>query len=251
MNSKIPVKRLSETLAKKAGISADEAESFIKELFSVIIGTLGCGESVTVTGLGTFTVSPNPIEPVTFVPDDEFAAEVNAPFAMFEAEEINEGVDIEELSRIEPEEDKTPQENIESPVEEPSVQPVEIVEVPVDIIEVPTAPDASVSFIESVEPEESDEPDKSEKNIVPNVSDSPEESIENSVNGYMEEPQTEQAEPSEEPDGPATYIPEDEEEFVEHSAERSSFGTGFIAGLITGLAIGALALVGYMIYYIN
>ena len=46
---------------------------------------------------------------------------------------------------------------------------------------------------------------------------------------------------------------EEEEYFTPPDAEqpKGKFGNGFLAGLIVGLAIGALALCLYILYYVN
>ena len=54
----------------------------------------------------------------------------------------------------------------------------------------------------------------------------------------------------------SSKIPEDEEEFVDKnndivSSSNSKLGLGFILGLVTGLIIGALGFVCYILYFVE
>ena len=56
--------------------------------------------------------------------------------------------------------------------------------------------------------------------------------------------------------GSKVTIPEDEEEFVDKnndivSSSNSKLGLGFILGLVTGLIIGALGFVCYILYFVE
>lgn len=259
MNNKIPVKKLAEKLAaqSESDISVEKAEMLIKETFSAIIDKLACGESVTLNGLGTFSVSFNPNDPVTFTPDPEFAAEVNAPFSMFEAEELNDGVDVEQLQSLDIE---TGQNHID------------------DINEChPATTDAETDKDSSITLEKNDNESTpntqcpaEQLNNVENCNPTetqPEEMLQN-VSGFSVEKHntdSSKSQPESEPssesymstteehadDSDITYIPEDEEEFVEYTIVKSRFGIGVLVGLLIGLVIGALAFIGYMIYFIN
>lgn len=100
MNTKIPLKQLAETVAETTGVSVETAQSFIKSYFSEIADRLLNGEIVRVEKLGDFGTSPNPEDPVVFAPDPELAADINAPFAMFEALTIDDPGSEEILKTI-------------------------------------------------------------------------------------------------------------------------------------------------------
>lgn len=92
-------------LALKAGISGEESERFLSEFFNLLISTLAEGETVRIKDLGTFKVVE--VDPrksvdvstgedmviqghrkISFIPSRELAAEINAPFEMFESVEL-------------------------------------------------------------------------------------------------------------------------------------------------------------------
>ena len=54
MNKKIPVSKLAELTAERAGCNAAEASQFIKDLFAIVESEImTCGES-EIAGLGKF-----------------------------------------------------------------------------------------------------------------------------------------------------------------------------------------------------
>ncbi|MDE5744094.1 MAG: HU family DNA-binding protein, partial [Paramuribaculum sp.] len=83
MNNKIPLKKFAGVFSKDLNIPENEAENFIKLLFETISSELKNGNNVTISGIGTFSLSDTGSEPVKFTADDALAAEVNAPFAIF------------------------------------------------------------------------------------------------------------------------------------------------------------------------
>ncbi len=85
MNNTIILNQLSETIAKLTGVTADDAELFVRELSALIAERLETDGQVEVPGLGTFVVSD---ETVVYAPDSTLAEEINAPFAAFEAIEL-------------------------------------------------------------------------------------------------------------------------------------------------------------------
>lgn len=90
MNEKIPLRALADRVAETTGRSSAEMETLIKRLFELIAEGLHEGRKVEVKGLGTFSLSDNPADPVEFIPADAWAERINAPFAMFEPEELAE-----------------------------------------------------------------------------------------------------------------------------------------------------------------
>ncbi len=83
MNNTIAASHLAEILARRTGISVDEASAFIGEYFNVVRSGILSGEEMHLKGLGTFRATGNASSPVEFVPDPALTAKVNAPFAAF------------------------------------------------------------------------------------------------------------------------------------------------------------------------
>lgn len=83
----------------------------------------------------------------------------------------------------------------------------------------------------------------------------PENSIEQIVDDHTEGNNIESINSDTSDDVPTeiTYLPEEEEEYVDYhyARNKSRFGLGFFLGLVLGLIIGALALVGYAFYFVK
>ncbi len=309
MNDKIPLKRLAEQLAVQAGVDNETAQAFLKSLFRIVTDSLLDGQSVTIAGLGTFSVSHNTAEPLRFEPEKQFSDDVNAPFAMFEAVILPDNVNVAEIDAVTY--DAVTYAETGAPAETaPAEKPAEPVESGTDAA--PEAPEEEETADENpVEPEpdatsdpepqttaeteatEDERPDNiiavdipetetavSEQPVGPVADDNAEaEDAEDNVAksapddqpDAVEEPDTEETKDSEEeivsepaagntPDEPQgvdpqgiTYLPEVEEEYVDYHCRKvkSRFGLGFFLGLVTGLIIGALALVGYAVYFVK
>ncbi|MDE5843412.1 MAG: HU family DNA-binding protein [Muribaculaceae bacterium] len=114
MDSKITIVKLARLLAAKTGSDPAVCEEVVRRLFKEVGNTLRDGESVKVKGLGIFKVSmvkarksvdinsgeDNDIPAhnrITFIPDRELAAAVNAPFEMFDTVVLSEKVSEEDL----------------------------------------------------------------------------------------------------------------------------------------------------------
>ena len=117
MNEKITQPRLVTLLAEASGISKRQAEEFIKAFLSTLIDEISVRNSVKIKGFGSFKVSKMgarksvnvstgeaveipPHYKVSFVPDKAVAAQINAPFDMFETIELEDDVEDEELQAI-------------------------------------------------------------------------------------------------------------------------------------------------------
>ena len=101
MNEKIPVGQIARLLSQQAGVSLASAELFIKAFFDVAAQTLMSGERLKIKGLGEFEVdASNADNPVTFTPDADLAAWLNAPFAEFEPEVISDDITEEALEGV-------------------------------------------------------------------------------------------------------------------------------------------------------
>lgn len=222
MNNKISLKQLSQILAEKADISNEEAESFIKNTFQCVVDEIAAGNTAEIPGIGRFSASSDIDEPVAFEPDESFTSTVNAPFSMFDSEELIEGatleVDDEHIISIDP---YKPEENPdidESPI---IVNETESTDDDSSVIEENDTVDVTVD-----EPECTSDSD-SPAATLPEKSDE----IESVEEDYE-------------------CLPEEQEEYVQYTVVKSQFGLGFTVGLVSGLAVGALAFVGYMIWFV-
>lgn len=115
--AKVSIVDMAKAIVSKHGLSQQEAEKFVTALFDVINEGLYRDKIVKVKGLGTFkvidvrereSVNVNTGERVvieshgkiTFTPDPIMRDLVNKPFAKFETVVLNDGVDIEEMSKV-------------------------------------------------------------------------------------------------------------------------------------------------------
>ena len=120
--AKISIQDMAKAIAGKHGLAQRDAEAFVSALFDVINDGLHTEKAVKVKGLGTFkvidvrereSVNVNTGERVvieshgkiTFTPDPVMRDLVNKPFAQFETVVLNDGVDLEEMGRIQEKED--------------------------------------------------------------------------------------------------------------------------------------------------
>lgn len=258
MNSKIPFHELAALLASKAGTDTQRAEAFVKAFFDRVAAGLTDEKTVAVKGFGTFTLTGVPENPVTFRPDAEMAEKVNAPFALFEGQEVGEDVtdrSLEAAILSTEEEEITEPVTIEkqTPVAEPETAPEPIVDPTVEttittVVEpTPKPVPEPVSEPEpATEPEAAPQPEP-EPAAAPLPAPTPapvEESHTEAVTPVIATPP---AKPTPAPVTPAPVtpvaeLPEEEEEYITPDEEKKSgFGTGFLVGLLCGLAIGACA----------
>ncbi|MDE5688438.1 MAG: HU family DNA-binding protein [Paramuribaculum sp.] len=265
MNTKIPLRKFAETLSDKSDISVAEAENFIKLVFGIASEELRTGSTVRIKGLGAFSLSRGEADPVNFEPDKNFAAAVNSPFAIFAPVELADGVTDEILSDI----DRSNENNSaaqEVPEYEFETASTDVASISVD----ETETEAAQTLSEADIPEES----VTEETSSAEVSDAEEviaeentaetclvekPTLEEPVSEPESEDCTEAAAEFEEPTEQAetaqsvtTDWEYEEEEYVQQPERNESrFGAGFVAGLIVGIAIGALALCAYVMYYVN
>lgn len=230
MNRKIPFQELAARLAVSAGLSEAESENFIKHFFDTIQDGLLADGTVTVKGLGTFAIDKSVSDPVSFIPDEAVRSIINAPFAQFEPEILNDEVTESMLSDADVQIEKDVE--IESE-QTPQTEPEAI-------------PDNTVT--EEVIADDEDE----EPVYIP--LDSPAVSI--ATDSEADEPVVEaDADADTDTDSEVITIDEEEEEHVsphvttdQYDSEtepeeqgRSGFGMGFLIGILVGLAVGATA----------
>lgn len=113
MNEKLTVQDLISLLARKHGLSTENADAFVREFFSLIEQGLEADKYVKVKGLGTFklvdvesreSVNVNTGErfkieghtKVSFTPDSSLRDLINKPFAHFETVILNENTVLED-----------------------------------------------------------------------------------------------------------------------------------------------------------
>ena len=123
MNRKIPFHELATILAGNCNITPAEAEDFIKNFFDLLTRSLTEGETVKIKGIGVFAPTGDADNPVSFTPDAEIADTINAPFAMFEPEEVSDTLSDEALNALDAPAQQQAAE--ETPAEEPAQAPEE------------------------------------------------------------------------------------------------------------------------------
>ena len=117
MNEKIPFPDLVGLLSSKMNITKKEAETFLKEFFTVSTEVITSGEELRINGLGLFkpiwveargSINIQTGEPVeipghyklSFIPDKVLREAVNAPFSSFSVEVLNDHVPIEDMTAV-------------------------------------------------------------------------------------------------------------------------------------------------------
>lgn len=117
MNEKISFPDLVGLLSSKMNITKKEAETFLKEFFTVSTEIIISGEELRINGLGLFkpiwveargSINIQTGEPVeipghyklSFIPDKVLREAVNAPFSSFSVEVLNDHVPIEDMTAV-------------------------------------------------------------------------------------------------------------------------------------------------------
>ena len=117
MNEKISFPDLVGLLSSKMNITKKEAETFLKEFFTVSTEVITSGEELRINGLGLFkpiwveargSINVQTGEPVeipghyklSFIPDKVLREAVNAPFSSFSVEVLNDHVPIEDMPAV-------------------------------------------------------------------------------------------------------------------------------------------------------
>ena len=117
MNEKISFPDLVGLLSSKMNITKKEAETFLKEFFTVSTEVITSGEELRINGLGLFkpiwveargSINIQTGEPVeipghyklSFIPDKVLREAVNAPFSSFSVEVVNDHVPIEDMTAV-------------------------------------------------------------------------------------------------------------------------------------------------------
>lgn len=96
MRERLILEDLIVKLSEKAGVSPESAADFLRAFISNAGGAITSDRQLEVDNLGTFTVNEtiSGENTVVFIPDDGIADAINAPFALFDAVELNDGVNL-------------------------------------------------------------------------------------------------------------------------------------------------------------
>ncbi len=244
MNEKITTSELADLLAKEARMTNEEANAFIKRVFSSVTDALQDDKYLKIKGLGTFklisvsnreSVDVNTGEriliegynKISFTPETALRDLINKPFAHFETVSLSDEVEFEE-------EEEVP----EAPETEPEVPESE--EVPAIKTDVQSAPDgrSPEEIIKILLQELEEEMSEQEEEVIPEVAPieekaAPEKTIpavpEPTLAEQPEEPVQEKVRPkrkrifltpSEEPVQPAPPTPPATPEVEEKPAEK-------------------------------
>ncbi|MDE6390684.1 MAG: HU family DNA-binding protein [Duncaniella sp.] len=264
MNCKIPFQEIAGLMAEKAGVTREEAEAFAKAFFDIIASRLKEGETIRIKGLGNFVPSDSE-NGVDFVADPELAETLNAPFALFEPEEVADDVTEETLAEAvsepaapAPETRPEPQKPVEQPQAPEAVAEAEP-EPETKAVEETAAPETETAAGPAM-PVAAGDIENSESagtapETEPQPASKPEPKTEPAKAAPKAEPKPEPAKAAPRPAHPAPQtkpvpvqpvfhsIEEDEEEHIptdsDDSREGLGFGWGFALGIIVGLALGA------------
>lgn len=91
--STLALPQLIDRIVASGCFSEPESRSLVEAMTASIVAALQRNGSATIPGIGTFRVVTLGTEPsIAFAPDSTIAAEINAPFAMFEPMELPDGV---------------------------------------------------------------------------------------------------------------------------------------------------------------
>ena len=157
MNSTITLSQVITRLAKLTDTDTNTARLFVRSFFAAIEESILAGQTVAIKGIGTFKRNTdgtfNGDSPVLFIPDENLAREVNAPFSMFEAVELADGLDFPDEKEEDIVEPETPKAHEAPEVPETHTAPIAPI-VPDEKEEAPEAPKAPEAEKTEVEKEE-------------------------------------------------------------------------------------------------
>ena len=117
------LQELTTAIAKaNPGMTSDTVSRFVNAFFASVTESLIKDGNVKISGFGTFVHTEEPRHQVSFIPAEKMADTVNAPFSMFEPEELADDVTDEMLESGESEE-KTPEPEATEQQAEPETSP--------------------------------------------------------------------------------------------------------------------------------
>lgn len=230
MNTKLTFPELVKLVAEATGTTQRLSELFLKELFATISQALIDGENVSVKNFGTFKLTEQGADKLTFVPDKKLAEAINTPFAAFETVVLSDDITDEMLAEI----DRG---------QETGVSPAKTEEVAADAVEV-RLPEEPAEELSEQEPTE--EPAFQEPTPPPFVAPVAQPVAAAEIPAQPvpaeQEPQIQTA--HEEAQAPTYVGPQandDEPEVYDDEPEpRPRSSRSFLLGLLTGLAAAAV-----------
>ena len=240
MNEKISFPDLVGLLSSKMNITKKEAETFLKEFFTVSIEIITSGEELRINGLGLFkpiwveargSINIQTGEPVeipghyklSFIPDKVLREAVNAPFSSFSVEVLNDHVPIEDMTAV-------PSQDIDENNDICNTENVELQD-----------------SKEIREKEEEDEPIEPAHEYIQEDKSADEESSESTVSSQeIEKFQEEIIQPESE-----TKVEEKEEDCYEDYLRKSSSRKSFWWGVLSAFGIIIICLAGGIFFMGN
>ena len=240
MNEKISFPDLVGLLSSKMNITKKEAETFLKEFFTVSTEIITSGEELRINGLGLFkpiwveargSINIQTGEPVeipghyklSFIPDKVLREAVNAPFSSFSVEVLNDHVPIEDMTAV-------PSQDIDENNDICNTENVELQD-----------------SKESREKEEEDEPIEPAHEYIQEDKSADEESSESTVSSQeIEKFQEEIIQPESE-----TKVEEKEEDCYEDYLRKSASRKSFWWGVLSAFGIIIICLAGGIFFMGN
>jgi len=240
MNEKISFPDLVGLLSSKMNITKKEAETFLKEFFTVSTEVITSGEELRINGLGLFkpiwveargSINIQTGEPVeipghyklSFIPDKVLREAVNAPFSSFSVEVLNDHVPIEDMTAV-------PSQDIDENNDICNTENVELQD-----------------SKEIREKEEEDEPIEAAHEYIQEDKSADEESSESTVSSQeIEKFQEEIIQPESE-----TKVEEKEEDCYEDYLRKSASRKSFWWGVLSAFGIIIICLAGGIFFMGN
>lgn len=230
MNEKINLRQLAERLPEEFfGPDTDNRVALVNELFSIVCEMMAEDEEALLPGFGVFEPTGNSTDPVAFKADKAFADIVNAPFASFGPVDLDPEVTDHMLDSVA--EPKIPVETESEDLQHAEMQASDINQDPVGTeiaSEPPIAQETPAAQVIDEATDIDDIPAKEETNDIALEEDT----VDSGRGGDI---------PISSPQEASIYPQPEKEEM------SSRFGIGFFWGLLTGLIVGAIIFLVYVI----
>lgn len=194
MNEKISIPDLADLLVQKTSCSKKDAEAFLRECFGLAAEIVSEGEPLKIAGLGIFepvwvesrssinVQTGQPFEipghyKLSFIPEKSMRDAVNAPFACFETEILDDDVDLgPEISQPETDEDEDAEGNESISEASPVTVEAQVIQ------ETPISPATDTLYVVATKGEEP-RPDQSAVTDIPAAIDSRKPALSPKTNG--------------------------------------------------------------------
>lgn len=181
MENRISISELAEVIAREKDVSEEQAVKFVRLFFETIEDCLLRDKIVKIKGLGTFKIvdvaDRESIDvntsariliqghsKVTYTPDTALRDRVNKPFAAFGTIILNDGTDLEEMTKI-PEDVDSIEESITADQSPVSVEVTETEKVDT----IPASSDSSESVVSTLESAPVESSESTRRNLKDNT----------------------------------------------------------------------------------